>query len=291
MGFFKKILWIFVFVFAISGCGNKEEEKSNKVEQKTEPVQYFEVLIGNKEVRTGDFCNWTFEITNNTKINFTNLALDIIARDTSGNIIEKTVVRWNNVIPSANIAATRLLNGCQLITSFEFVGFSETSKINDEYIKKGEVSSNQIKSASKVASITTKSAGGEVMGVVANAIAPVTEMKKNQDENLTLVDTGSTGLAFFKPDSNACKKVTGMTTDLAEGWARNSNASVGSIRYLRMKISGDDCSLMIDTSTGPMECLVGSVVKTTNGDYLASAYRVNSDGTKMSVTGMCSKPW
>jgi hypothetical protein len=50
-------------------------------------------------------------------------------------------------------------------------------------------------------------------------------------------------------------------------------------------------TLMIDTTTGPMECLVGSVVKTTQGDYLASAYLVSGDGTKMSVAGSCSKPW
>lgn len=293
MNYAYRVMSLFTLVLAISGCGNKNEN-SNTTEKKKEPVQHFEVLIGKKDVRTDTICNWTFEIKNSTKFNFNDLAFDIVAKDESGNVIEKTVVRTSNSTAGSDAIATRLLAGCQLIKSFEFSGISDTSIIqgqNGQYIKKEDANSIQIKSASRVSNITAKSNGGEVLGVVATAAEPVVEVKKNEDENLTVVDTGNNGLVFYKPDSISCKKVSDMTTDMAEGWARNSGTSVSSIRFLRMKTSGDDCSLIIDTSTGPMECLVGSVVKTTKGDYLASAYKVNRDGTKMTVKGMCSKPW
>jgi hypothetical protein len=296
MNFVKKALLMFALIVAISGCGNKDE-KNNKVEKKTESVQHFEILIGNIEARTNTMCNWTFEIKNSTKLDFTDLAFDMIAKDADGNVVEKTVVRSNNATSNSDVIATRLLSGCQLIKSFEFVGISNTSIVkgqNGQYINRDLADSIKIKSASRVASIAAKSNGGEVLGIVANVVVPVVpvaEVKKNEDENLTVVDTGSNGIVFYQPDSKSCKKVVDMTTDMAEGWARNSNTAVSSIRFLRMKITGDDCALMIDTSTGPMECLVGSVVKTSKGDYLASAYKVNGDGTKMTVKGLCSKPW
>ena len=290
---FKIIASILGLVLLVSACGNKDEkiEKVGKQEKNEKSAEYIDVVVANKDVRTDTICNWTFELKNNTKENFTDLALDFVAKDASGNIVEKALVRAANVAPNGSALATRLLGGCPVISSFEFTGVNTTSKLNGDYLKDEKINLIKIRSASKINLVSSKSNGGEVIGVEKNVATVVAAAKKEEDSNLEIMESKDNGVIFFKPDANACSKVSDMTNDIAEGWARNHNASVNSVKFLRMKLDKNSCSLLIDTATGPMECLVGSVVKNAKGQYLASGYKINADGSKMSVSGMCSKPW
>jgi len=117
------------------------------------------------------------------------------------------------------------------------------------------------------------------------------DKKREIDEDLTVIHRESNGLVFYKPNKKSCEKVDDITTDFAEGWAEKSNVPVRTIQFLRVKIKDDDCTVIIDTPTGPKECLIGSIVKNSKGNYLVSTYHVSPDGARYVLKGNCVKPW
>jgi len=90
---------------------------------------------------------------------------------------------------------------------------------------------------------------------------------------------------FYALSDRACAKVSGLTQGIQEHIAARLEVSSRSIDYLRM----NNCIVVVDTPSGPMGCGLGSVVRRSNGTFLASELFPISDGTSFLRIGNCSR--
>jgi hypothetical protein len=104
-----------------------------------------------------------------------------------------------------------------------------------------------------------------------------------------VMDVLDSGTVVYKANAKLCDKLSGMNQYYAEGIAQKYSVSVSSISLIRGKASSDKsaCHAVVDTPSGPKECLVGSIVKVKSGDYIAATYRKHDDGNVFRMSGMC----
>ena len=97
------------------------------------------------------------------------------------------------------------------------------------------------------------------------------------------------GARIYQPNRAACGKISGLSVQYAEGISNKFNVPAYSLKMKAIKSSADQstCTLMIDTPLGLKECVLGSVIRTFGGDYLAHTYQQVSDGSVKFLAGEC----
>ena len=209
----KNYLILFL-VFFLAGCNNSS-------------IGNLEVTVS-RRMQANDYCDLIFEVKNNTALNFTDLAIDFIERDSQGNIIDKSLFR-DRASPNGNMVASRMRSKCSQTASIELTGISNTSKINSEYInaKKDEAIINlKILTASKVAGISIKSNGGSIPETTSSSISsakvdiksPLSKYKEGteytyypQDENRSCTPSEKKICMDFSEYKEICSVTEGIT--------------------------------------------------------------------------------
>jgi hypothetical protein len=88
-------------------------------------------------------------------------------------------------------------------------------------------------------------------------------------------------------DPVICKKISDITQAFAEGVSDKYKISVRSVSFLRTN-PGVSCYIIVDTPNGKKECLAGSAVINSSGEYLAHPFlkRKNEEGY-WNIGGSC----
>ena len=117
-------LIILLVAFVTSGC-NKTNQPENNQSYVAEPSASNELIgqglnVNLKKINYehNDFCNFYFEVTNNTGFNITGGMISVIQKDQSGSIVDKGYIHITNPIkPSANSLLEMYAKNCSLIAS------------------------------------------------------------------------------------------------------------------------------------------------------------------------------
>lgn len=108
------------------------------------------------------------------------------------------------------------------------------------------------------------------------------------EEGAKLFKKDASGNFYYDPTKKLCEKVNGLTQSFADGVATKLSVSASLIELMSVKIDKDGCmTARVDTPKGPLNCSIGSIVKTTGGEYLIHTYRKLPDGTEVQMRGMC----
>ena len=132
---------------------------------------WIEIVLSKKQMGVGDFCTLYFEITNKTKINFSDLSVAFIKRDASGNVIGKGYESARTP-PNGSGVSSHMVGPCSDLKTFEFTEVSDLSTIDGDFIEKKNramVIAIPVKTLSKVSGITLKSPGGAIEGAIQKA--------------------------------------------------------------------------------------------------------------------------
>ena len=107
------------------------------------------------------------------------------------------------------------------------------------------------------------------------------------EKGAELFKKDASGNQYYKATKNICEKANGLTQSFADGVASKLSVSASSIVLMNVKIENGECSwVRVDTPKGPLNCSIGSIVKTTDGDYLIHTYK-KIDGAEYFLSGHC----
>lgn len=97
------------------------------------------------------------------------------------------------------------------------------------------------------------------------------------------------GARIYQPNGAACEKISGLSVQYAEGVSDKFKVPAYTLKIKAIKLSPNQstCTLMIDTPRGVKECVLGSVIRTFGGDYLAHTYQQFGDGSVKFLAGEC----
>jgi len=140
---------------------NQTEEKNNELSKKNN--QEIHVMLESKGDKYANICIFYFEISNLTNLNFTNLGFDLVTRDSSNIIVDKTDLIQLRIKPNDSITAKLPINHCDDVATIEISNIRNFIQIDGDSISKGKlqyVQSLPILSLSNVPNITMKSKGG-----------------------------------------------------------------------------------------------------------------------------------
>jgi hypothetical protein len=110
-----------------------------------------------------------------------------------------------------------------------------------------------------------------------------------ESESLVFWAVNEGGARIYQPNSAACTKISGLSVQYADGVSNKFNVPAYTLKIATIKPGADQnsCTLMIETPAGLKECVIGSVIRTFGGDYLAHTYQQFSDGRVTFLSGEC----
>lgn len=180
-----------------------EDKKATEKSAKASPISNsgstgsLEVILANRKNASGKICRWYWEIRNRSDINFTQLSLAIVLRDSSGNIVEKSFLS-GKLVPNGSDVSDTLFDCSATIVEITSL-HDDSTKVDGEYLFKdgnknfkAQALALPIRSGSNVAEVTMKSAGGTIAtSMAAASLAPATAPKEssaNTSEKQTSID-------------------------------------------------------------------------------------------------------
>ena len=110
-----------------------------------------------------------------------------------------------------------------------------------------------------------------------------------ESESLVFWAGNEGGARIYQPNSAACAKISGLSVQYADGVSNKFNVPAYTLKIAAIKpgVDQNSCTLTIETPAGIKECVIGSVIRTFGGDYLAHTYQQFSDGRVPFLSGEC----
>jgi hypothetical protein len=92
---------------------------------------------------------------------------------------------------------------------------------------------------------------------------------------------------WMKADADNCLKAKGISADYAGKLSNKFDTSISNINFIKTKVSGSSCEMIIDSPKGVLTCTVGGIIWLTDGDYVVTElYAGNEEKTVFySATG------
>lgn len=283
------LFFIFCFVIILIGSQNTNPQNQNQtLAKKSSDVDAnkYKIEISNLGCEpffsTKKSYSLNVQFKNLTDINYTGIWGDYVIKDKSGSIIEKKYFSLDRIAPNSDLMKkfTSTNASCEEIGSLEITNISRMTKIDGNYVDDNE--------ADKILAGITMNF--DISKNISTNSKESTSNNQNVNEPIlsTPIYTYDSGVQLFKPSPDVCKKVSGMTQGYIETIANQYQVGISSIHFVRV-IS--DCSFfVVDTSKGPKECIIPSVVKHTDGNFSVSNAFYSDKDHGFYNAGSCSNP-
>ncbi|NPT46879.1 hypothetical protein GNZ12_37350, partial [Paraburkholderia sp. 1N] len=142
--------------------------------------------MSSKERETDRFCRLHFDVDNHTDLNFTNLSIKAVTRDSAGNIVDELALN-DRVPPQGHTTMEVPADHCPAVSSIELQHVKSITEIDGTFVSgalEGRVTALPLRWANHVQDITLKSNGGPIPAEVAASPASQETARASSQRNM-----------------------------------------------------------------------------------------------------------